>query len=345
MSGLLIRFSFIVGLIFSATMLLAQREPLQDDSLRNIFMPDILLGPSGDSSIVDTLIDSRIIVTIPQGLPFPPIDTLKKPRWPKSLQTGANVNQANFSENWKGGGKNTLALGLFLNSKLAHETPRTSFTNEVQLIYGIVKNEKLRSKKSADRIFIDTKLGYRITSQWNIFFSLNYVSQFDRGFRFSEDTSGNEIRTIISRFMSPGYLTTSFGIEFKPVEYFWIRFGTGTIRQTFVLDTGLYRNESQNYGVPVGKKIRHEVAFQVVANLDKEIAKNMTLKGRFMIFANYQNVKAIDSRVDVSLIAKVTKYIDVNLTGALLYDEDMDYKIQYSQALSLGILYSFTQFE
>jgi hypothetical protein len=265
--------------------------------------------------------------------------------WRNAIQTGININQTSLSDNWKGGGSNSLALGTFINAKAVAETKDISFVNELQAVYGLARIEDQEFRKNRDRIFADTKFGWKFSGKWELFASVNYMSQFDRGYLFYSDSIGVEHRTLTSRFMSPGYLTSSVGVEYKPAEYFWIRFGTGTIRQTFVLDTTIYHAVEQNYGVPVGKRMRNEAAFQFIANFDKEIMKNTILKARLMSFANYETLKAIDTRLDISFIAKINKFINVNLTGTVLYDQDMDYKIQYTQALALGILFNYTEFK
>jgi hypothetical protein len=79
----------------------------------------------------------------------------------------------------------------------------------------------------------------------------------------------------------------------------------------------------------------------VVASLDRDIAQNMNLKSRYTMFANYQTLGHIDHRLDVTLTARVNRFINVALAGVALYDFDTDVKIQASQALSLGLVYKF----
>lgn len=272
-----------------------------------------------------------------------PTDSLKVSYWKTDMQTGANLNQASFSSNWKGGGVNSIAVGLFFNGHANYENTRLSFNNDLQLQYGFLKNDGQSLRKNADRIFLDSKLGYKISPHWNLFASTNFASQFDKGYEYKKDANtGEEKSYLISRFFAPAYLTNSIGFECKPVSYFWLRFGTGTLRQTFVTDTTLYRNVPKNYGVAVGSKVRNEIAFQFIASFDKDIAKNMNLKVRYAAFANYETLRAIDNRLDVMLAAKINKFVSVNLSGTVLYDEDMDYKIQTSQTLAIGLLYSIS---
>ena len=267
----------------------------------------------------------------------------KESRWKKSLKASLNLNQASFSGNWKGGGVNSIALGGLVEGKLTRETPRTAFANEIQLLYGIVKNAGQLLKKSNDRIFLESKFSYKLSERWRAFASVSFLSQFDLGFRFDKDKMENETRTKISRFMSPGYLTEALGFEYKPVPYFFLNIGALAVRQTFVLDTTIVQAEPTNYGVPPGEQVRNEVAFQLIAGFDKEILKNVSLSTRLQIFANYADLRHIDTRWDAALTAKINNFLSTNLTGSFIYDDDMDTRPQYSQALSLGLLYVFDQ--
>ncbi len=259
--------------------------------------------------------------------------------WRKSTAFGVNLNQAAFSENWSGGGVNSIAIGGQLGYKAEYNKEGKNFISEVVMLYGKLKNKDQLERKTNDRIFWDNKAAMQLSKNWYFFGSVSFESQFDIGYNYSKDTQGNEIRTQISNFMSPGYVTESVGFEYKPQKYFSLRLGTGTARQTIVLDTTLYRNNSKNFGVPVGKTFRNELAFQIVANLDKDIATNMNLKTRYLMFANYEKINNVDQRLDLVLTAKVNKIVHVTLSATALYDDDFNGKIQSSQALALGLLF------
>ena len=138
--------------------------------------------------------------------------------------------------------------------------------------------------------------------------------------------------------MSPGYLTESLGFEYKTTKSFWLRIGTGTARQTFVLDKDLYLTNPKNFGVTPGQTFRNELAFQLVTNFEKEVAKNINLKSRYSMFANYEKLGYIDQRLDISLQARVNRAVNVTVAGIAVYDDDASSKIQASQALSLGVM-------
>lgn len=279
-------------------------------------------------------------------------DTAAKPEpkavWSDNIQVGLNVNQASYSDNWKSGGVNSVALSTFLNAKIQRKAKTNEWNNDIQLLYGSLKNKGQSLRKNADRIFIDSKYSRKISKQWNVFAAVNFMSQFDAGFNYST-TAGVESSKRISGFLAPAYITEALGFEYKPVQYFSAQFGVGALRQTIVKDQTLYdkfaataKEYNELYGVKRGEVFRNQVVFQMVANFDKEIMKNVTLKARYQGLLDYDRLRGqyVISRLDASIIAKVNKSISTNITGVLLYDYDQDKDLQYSQVLNLGVLYT-----
>ena len=151
--------------------------------------------------------------------------------------------------------------------------------------------------------------------------------------------------------MSPGYLTESVGMEYKPNKYFYTRFGTGAARQTFVLDNDELIAASKNpdgtggradsYGVLAGHTFKNDIAFQIVSNFEKDIFQNVNLKSRYEIFVPYNNFEFMRHRLDVTMTAKVNRFMTVSLTGVGLYDKTTSNKIQGSQSLAMGVMFVF----
>lgn len=83
-------------------------------------------------------------------------------------------------------------------------------------------------------------------------------------------------------------------------------------------------------GVDPANVTRYEwAAFQLLVEFNKDIAKNINLKWRYPLFANYEalELKKLDHRLDVNLTGKVNQYINVSLGGILLYDYDQGNKV------------------
>lgn len=271
--------------------------------------------------------------------------------WKKSLKTGLNINQASFSSNWKAGGVNSFGFSGRFNYKANYKKNKTSWDNEFDFLYGMVNNQGQGYRKTLDRIFMETKVGHDINDKWSTMGSLNFITQFAKGYKYDKDANGVEVATLISDVLAPAFITAAYGFEYHPVSYFKVRMSPFAPRVTIVSDNnGRFDTVDplRPYGVTKGESIRYEwLALQVQAEFDKDIAKNLNLKWRYLMFANYETLelKTIDHRLDISLSAKVNNFLNVNLGGILIYDIDQDTKAQLAQAFSLGISYSFQNFE
>lgn len=277
--------------------------------------------------------------------------------WKHWTKLGLNLNQASFSDNWRDGGVNSVAWSTTGWHKSEFNKNDFNFTTEFDFRYGVLSNDGQLSKKNIDRIFWDNKLAYKFSTNWSIFTSILFESTFSPGYEYTRpggvDTRGRQI----SAFMSPGYLTESLGLEYKPDETFSLRFGTGTARQTFVLDDNVRERELDEFGNIIGLKsafgvepgntMRSELGFQLVANLDKNLSKNLNLKSRYALLADYQEISRPDHRLDATLTAKISGIVSVTANGILWYDRtrvldgETNARVQYSQALSMGLLFAF----
>jgi hypothetical protein len=325
-SKLIICLLFFTCFLLPATVTFAQFNPEEPVNLKALFLHQ---NEFSKKSVFKIRNIKRTIIFLP----------LKINYWKTTGSFGININQVSFSDNWSSGGVNSVSFGGLLNYKTEYNKEGMNFASELQLRYGKLKNQGQLERKTNDRIFFDNKAAASLSKNWSFFGSISFETQFDLGFTYKKDSKGNEIKKQISGFFSPGYITESFGFEYKPQKYFSLRIGTGTARQTFMVDTSLYKDNPKNFGVPVGKIFRNELAFQLVVNYDKEIAQNLNLKARYLMFTAYEKIKNIDQRLDITLTAKVNKLVNVTLNGTALYDDDFSGKIQSSQGMALGILF------
>jgi len=269
--------------------------------------------------------------------------------WKKSFKAGLNLNQSSFSSNWKAGGVNSLGFNAFLNTKANYQKGKRSWANEMDLLFGMVNNDGQGFRKTLDRVYLDTKYGYDFNNNWGLFTALNFSSQFAEGFKYVKDGNGVEQGHLISNFLAPAFVTASLGFEYSPDESFKLRLAPVASRITIVQNSNRYLavDSMAPYGVEAGETLRIEaLAFQMLAEYNKDIAENLNLKWRYLFFANYETLemKTIDHRLDVNLTAKVNKFVNVSLGGILLYDFDQDSGVQLSQAFSLGFQYTFQNY-
>jgi len=261
--------------------------------------------------------------------------------WRKWITFGLNFNQSSFSNNYVAGGANAIAIGGNFEYKSEYRKGTLDYVTDLQMRYAKAKNKGQAARKSDDWLFFDNKVATQMSKSWYFFGSVTFQSQFDKGFSYNKDGS----LSLISRFMAPGYLTESLGFEYKPVGWFDLRIGTGTARQTFVIDTTLYHKIGRNnYGVPVGKTFHNDLAFQLVQTVDKYLDQRKTLRivERYALFIPYEkNIKFITHRVDATLYAQVTRLVNVSFNTTFIYDRTAQRDPQASEGLALGLVYRF----
>jgi hypothetical protein len=275
-----------------------------------------------------------------QTAPAPPADSVRLSYWTTSMKAGLNVNESLLSDNWKGGGASTLGLSALFNGKAGYRRDRHTWANQADFLFAFQYAKGQGYRKTLDRLWLDTNYGYDLTKKWGLFTSLNLLTQFAPGYQYDDDQA-----RLVSSFLAPAYVTSSYGIEFHPSTRFKLRLSPFSPRLTVVRDLARFQGSPSDviYGVNPGHSTRWEIlAAQALAELDQPLGPNANLKARYVLFGNYETFtpQKIDHRLDLTLTAKVNKYINVSLSGIVIYDYDQDATVQYSQSLAIGILLS-----
>ena len=295
-------------------------------------------------------------VAVAQTLPAPsPVPVLvaappaPAPLWRKTVKTSLGLNESLLSSNWRGGGVNTIGFNALANVRANRQLGPHSFDNEADFLFAFSQTKGLGYRKGQDRLYLDTKFGRALSPKWDMFVSLNLLSQFAIGYKYDTDAAGRDRSQLTSDFFAPAFITAAYGFEYHPATYFHLRLAPFAPRLTVVnrADRFVAALGDTPYGVNPGHSTRFEVlAAQLLAEFDKNISPNFNIKARYVLFANYEhlNFQEIDHRLDLGLTAKVGNYVNVSLNGIGLYDYDQDHGVQYSQGLTIGIAYAFQNF-
>ena len=280
--------------------------------------------------------------------PAPPVSA-PDPVWHQSMKTGLGLNESLLSTNWRGGGVGTIGFNALFNARANRKVGPHSFDNEADLLFAFAHTDGLGNRKGQDRLYLDTKYGRALTERWDMFLSLNLLTQFAPGYNYDTDAAGNARAQLTSDSFAPAFITAAYGFEYHPATYFHLRLSPFAPRLTVVnrVDRYVAALGDKPYGVNPGHSTRFEVlAAQVLAEFDKNLSPNVNFKARYVLFANYEhlNLQEIDHRLDLAFTAKVSKYVNVALNGIALYDYDQDHGLQYSQGLTLGVAYAFQNF-
>lgn len=257
--------------------------------------------------------------------------------WAKGGSFALNFTQVSFT-NWAAGGQNSVAGVSKLNLFANYAKDKTSWENALNLGYGLSKVEGLELQKNDDIIDFQSKLGIKASKQWFYSGLLSFKSQFAPGYSDATNT------TKISNFLSPGYLTLAFGMDYKPNEVFSLQLAPVTGKLTIVTDPDL----DGQFGVEAGKTTRMELGASLNTTVKKEIMKNVELNTELGLFSNYLNEpQNVDVDWKVAINMKVNKYLTASINTQLLYDADIKdpvdgkAKIQFKELLGVGLTYAF----
>jgi len=290
--------------------------------------------------------------------------------WELNCITGLNLNQASFS-NWTAGGVNSVAFSVMGKFSANYKKDKFTWNNNLNLMYGMVKNQNETLKKSEDIIELISVAGYDLSKKWAFTGYMSFRSQFANGYDQANDA------ILISKFMSPGYLTLSPGFRYKPNDWFYVIISPATAKLTFVMDQTLADQGSfgvtkaeydtingENVKVKDGENMLIYLGPFLEAYFKKEVAKGMTYESRLNIlytFLNRDNLKGYDADVSWEnfLNYSIAKYFSVSLflhfvylpgqptikfdnyEGAVRIKAIPNRHIQIKETVGIGITYTF----
>ena len=281
-------------------------------------------------------------------------EVVKPNYWTNSLKTNVNLGQTSLT-NWAAGGDNTVSLAAFVDGNANWAQGDMFWNNRLQLDYGFLyASSKPILQKNTDRIYLESKWGYKTESMKNFYFSANYdfKSQFTTGYDYKTpssvtDAEGNELkgsalrdvwrdaRALKSGFLAPAYTNIALGIDFVPNKWFSLNFAPLTGDLVIVKDAAL----RGNYSMPLKDKyvdvtenlptdgsqfssVRFGFGAQLKMDAKVNVNDNFAYSTQVVLFANYLDMNHCprinwDNRIDW----KLAKYFSFTITTNLIYDD------------------------
>ena len=138
--------------------------------------------------------------------------------WQKEFETGANVLQSSYTNNWKGGEKGSVNWTALFNMRLENQfTERTNWRNILKLAYGQTNQQERdangqlywkRPDKTDDIVNFESMFRWTPASRWDPFVAFNFESMFND----KTDVDGRSL------FMNPLKFKLSAGISRSLIE-------------------------------------------------------------------------------------------------------------------------------
>lgn len=239
---------------------------------------------------------------------------------------------------WAAGGENSFSGIALANVFANYKKGLWGWDSRLDLGFGQLYSKTFGWQKNEDKTGILTKATRNIgTSKFAYASEANFKTQFASGFALPDDS------TVISRFMAPGYLILSIGINYRPTDWLSFYLSPATGKLTFITDQTLadlgafgvdpaIYNDTDGVLITNGKKLNSEFGAYFKMSIKKDIMKNITFQTDLNLFNNYtdkdkENQKKIDVDWQTSINMKVNKWITVSLFTHLIYDFDIKQKV------------------
>ena len=245
--------------------------------------------------------------------------------WSKGLFS-LNMGQTSFT-NWAPGGDNNVSFNTIFIYDLNYKKDIVSWNNHFDLEYGTMVFINKKPKKTNDKIYLTSKLGYSASKNWNYSFYWSLNTQFSNGYKYPNDS------VPISRFMAPGYLMMGVGMDFKPGKNLSVLLSPFTYKLTIVNDAELadkgtfgiepaIRDSAGNIIVPA-KRFKNEPGGFVKVFFQHSFTDGFKFSTRLELFSSYyENPFNIDVRWNILSIYRITKSLAVTFTLDVVYDND-----------------------
>tara|TARA_B100001287_G_scaffold61396_2_gene49468 strand:+ start:6100 stop:7005 length:906 start_codon:yes stop_codon:yes gene_type:complete len=268
-------------------------------------------------------------------------DSTKIIGWQKYGKTSFLINQTAFS-NWVSGGEDSVAGTLSIDYNLNYYFNGWSWDTKMIGSFGVNKNSDSKFfKKIDDRIEINSVVGKKFIEQFSFSSFLNFKTQFAKGFKYSTNQDGNEIRSEKTRIFSPAYVQLGVGVYWKESNSLWINFAPVTGR--LILASKKFTNnleEGEEYfGIPKGQNSRFELGASISAFYKFELVENIKLEQSINLYSDYlYKADNIDIDYTISAFMKINDYLSTTLVIQCIYDDNAIKKIQLREVFGLAFV-------
>ena len=306
---------------------------------------------------------------------------VEKPKyWTSSLKTNVSLGQTSLT-NWAAGGDNTVSLAAFVDANANYKKDEMFWNNRLQLDYGFLyASSKPIIQKNTDRIYLESKWGYKTEAMKNFYFSANYdfKSQFAPGYEYKTPSveglenlpmkdkvqAWMDARKPLSGILSPAYTNLALGIDWTPAKWLSVNFAPLTGGFVIVEDVRFRQSYSMplrkewegiTEGVPTDgsqlRSARFEFGAQLKVDAKVNVNDNFSYSTQVVLFSNYldkpQNLRVNwDNRIDW----KLAKYFSFTVTTNLIYDDKVmifsekdgktHQRIQFKESVAFGFTYT-----
>ena len=295
--------------------------------------------------------------------------------WTSSVKTQINIGQTSLT-NWAAGGDNTFSLAAFIDGNANWKKGDMFWNNRLQLDYGFLyASSKPLLQKNTDRIYLESKWGYKAPSTKYLYFSANYdfKSQFSSGYDYKtpgslKDENGVDLegsalrqawrdaRVLKSNFLAPAYTNLALGIDFVPTKWFSLNFAPLTGGFVIVKDAALRESYSMGYKKAYDSEHFDSLSDEAKAKFEAakaDKANNPSAYGDYFRSAKFEFGAQLkmDAKVNINdnfsystQVVLFANYLDIKHCPRINWDNRIDWKLAkyFSLTMTTNLIYDDT---
>lgn len=304
--------------------------------------------------IPDTvLINGETLLILGDSVLLPEVE--KEIFWKTGGNYNLNIQQVTLS-NWAAGGSSTFAfntgMSLFANYKKDKKVWDTQLN--INLGFSRQADRAFETRKTNDNFHFVSNYGRELSDLYFLSTQLDARTQIMPGYKYSKPSgSDSEQRTKISDLLSPGYVQSSTGLNYRRTyedkSKLSVILSPFTGRFTIVLDDSLSRAGA--FGVVPGENVRAEAGMSLAASVDNvQLMNNVTWKADLNLFSNYEVFGNMVVNFNSNIRMKVNRFISTRIGTIIIYDEKVFVKqddgsskqaIQLQNLINFGISLDF----
>ncbi|MCO4292320.1 DUF3078 domain-containing protein [Solitalea sp. MAHUQ-68] len=235
-------------------------------------------------------------------------------------------SQAGFN-NWAAGGQNSLTFIAGFKLTANRVTPKNNWETIFDSAFGTQRLESKEYRKTEDRFELNSKFGIKASDKLYTTFLVSLRSQFIVGFKYAD----NSAPTKVSDFLSPGYLTASVGLDYKPYPGLSLFISPVASRSTIVLDQDLANQgaygvtkavvDDQGNIIRKGSNYLQQVGLSSSFRYAGKLFENVNLNTKLDLFSTYENLNSIDAYWEALFDCKINRFLTATLSTGLIYDQ------------------------
>lgn len=328
------KYFLVLGFLF---LCLSQTSLAQD----RLIVPDTVLI-NGDTLL---MIGDSVLIQEP----------VKEIFWKTGGNYNLNIQQVTLS-NWAAGGSSSFALNSGLALFANYKKDRKVWDTQLNVTLGFSRqsDRAYELRKTNDNFHFISNYGRELSTLYFLSTQLDARAQLLPGYKYSKPSGSDvESRTKISDLLSPGYVQSSTGLNYRKTyedkSKISVILSPFTGRFTIVLNDSLSRAGA--FGVVPGENVRAEAGMSLAASVtDIRLMKNVTWKSDINLFSNYEVFGNMVVNFNSIIRMKVNKFISTRIETVLIYDENVFIKqddgstkqaVQLQNLINFGISLDF----